>query len=87
MCAADDLVTAGGIFSRRTADIRSCPWLPVTPRLHTISEATERLRQWAEASWERLGLNQGRGTFDDGAASSWQRRVRNPWASKQTADA
>ena len=83
MCAADDLVTAGGIFSRRTAEIRSCPWLPVTPRLHTISEATERLRQWAEASWERLGLNRGRGTFDDKGQFA-AIPLPNPFASKQT---
>jgi hypothetical protein len=45
---------------------RASPWFKLAPtlRLCTIEEAREKMRAWAEAAWETLGINQGRGVMD-----------------------
>lgn len=79
MCSADpDLIQAGAVFRSRSADIRSCPWLRTAPRLHTIAEATERLRGWAEAAFDQTVSNRGRGRFDNGVFVA--EPIPNPYA-------
>lgn len=79
MCTGSDIIQAGKAFRARTADIRTAPWLRITPKLNTIGEAKERLRQWAEAEWNLLNPHDpNRGTFgEDGQIIAEIRR--NPF--------
>lgn len=78
-CSADDLVTAGAVFRARTADLRSVPWLRISPRLNSIAESKERLRVWAEAAFDATAMNQGRGRFDDDGKFV-ATPIKNPYA-------
>jgi len=53
MCTNNDLLAACAAFQKPNPlnDIRTSPWLRVTPFLHTVATAAERLRSWAEAEW------------------------------------
>jgi hypothetical protein len=79
MCTDSEVVQAGKVFRARRADIHTCPWLRITPKLCTIAEAKERLRAWAEVEWDRL--NAGRRTqryTDSGELEDVV--IRNPFA-------
>ena len=54
MCCSDNLLEACAAFQRPhpLGDVRTSPWLAVTPHLHTIASATERLRAWAAGAWQ-----------------------------------
>jgi hypothetical protein len=45
---------------------RNSPWFRGASvlKLNTIAEAREKIRAWAESSWDGLNLNQGRGRMD-----------------------
>ncbi|BBZ17080.1 hypothetical protein [Mycolicibacterium gadium] len=64
MTTDSDLMQAGAAFRARRSDIRSSPWLRLTPRLNSISQAKERLRQFAETAWDELNANPP-ATFDE----------------------
>jgi len=84
MCTGAPLMRAGALFQRRTADLKTVPWLHLPARLNTIAEARERLRVWAEAEWNTLNNTPGRGHFE---GSEFVPEIReNPFA-KQGADA
>ena len=53
MCTSGDLLSACAQFQRPSpaADVRTSPWLRVTPHLHTVASAAERIRSWAESEW------------------------------------
>jgi hypothetical protein len=53
MCCDGDLRQASYAFQKPAPpnDIASSPWLQVRPALHSIAEATERLRCWVESDW------------------------------------
>jgi hypothetical protein len=53
MCTDSPLITACAEFQKPAPlnDIHASPWLKVSPHLHTIESARERLRVWAEAAW------------------------------------
>jgi hypothetical protein len=83
MCSADDIVQAGKVFRARTADIRSAPWLRITPKLCTIAEAKERLRAWSEQEWNLL--NAGRVVQRHNETGELEDVViNNPYALKET---
>jgi|SRR5215217_834094 len=80
MCTSSDIVQAGKAFRARTADIRTAPWLRITPKLNTISEAQERLRAWAEQEWNLLNPHDpSRGQLDENGHVIAEVR-RNPFA-------
>lgn len=56
MCAANDIHAGTAIFANPhpVGDVRTSPWLRVTPKLHTLDEARERVRAWAEEAWAGL---------------------------------
>jgi hypothetical protein len=82
MCTGSDVVQAGRAFRARRADIRTAPWLRITPKLNTISEAKERLRQWAEQEWTLLNPHDpSRGALgEDGHGHVIAEVRRNPYA-------
>lgn len=80
MCASSDLVQAGRAFRARRADIRTAPWLRITPKLNTIAEAKERLRAWAETEWNLINPHHpSRGRIDENGRVVPEVR-RNPYA-------
>lgn len=54
MCCDGDLIQASRTFLQPNRDVRSSPWLRVQPKLHTISEAAERVRVTAESAWAAI---------------------------------
>jgi hypothetical protein len=52
LCADGDLMAACVQFQKPSGDIRSSAWLRISPRLHTVSSARERLRAWCEKAWD-----------------------------------
>jgi hypothetical protein len=63
MCTSSDLLEACAAFQRPHpyGDVPSSPWLRVTPHLHTIDSARERLRAWAEDAWAAEEAQHDRG--------------------------
>jgi hypothetical protein len=64
---------------------RNSPWFKAASvlRLNTIAGAREKIRAWAQAAWDELGINQGRGRMtDDGFVAE---PVANPYALTQEA--
>lgn len=59
---------------------RGSPWFKGASmlKLNSIAEVREKVRSWAEAQWDALGINQGRGRFEDGQFIP--EPVRNPYA-------
>jgi hypothetical protein len=53
MCCGSGLLQSCAAFQRPhpIGDVPSSPWLRVTPHLHSVSSAAERLRVWAESAW------------------------------------
>ena len=51
-------------------------------RLNSIAESREKIRAWAEASWDALGINQGRGRLDPEKGFIAE-PVPNPYALKE----
>jgi hypothetical protein len=53
MCCSSDLQASCAAFQRPNPldDVRSSPWLRVTPHLHSVDSAAERVRLWAERAW------------------------------------
>ncbi|MEW5808566.1 MAG: hypothetical protein AB1925_03855 [Actinomycetota bacterium] len=62
---------------------RNSPWFRGASvlRLNTIAEAREKIRAWAEASWDSLNSSQGRGRIVDGQFIP--EPLRNPYAVAQ----
>lgn len=60
-----DIQQSSVAFSRPGTG-RTSPWFLAasTLKLNHLDEARESVRRWAEASWNSLGLNQGRGELD-----------------------
>lgn len=56
MCTGNTIDGAAAVFGlpHPVGDVRTSPWLRVTPKLHTIDEARERVRAWAEEAWDGL---------------------------------
>ena len=51
MCCIGDVRADSRAFHEPSRDLRSSPWLRVNAHLNTISEATERIRGFAETDW------------------------------------
>jgi hypothetical protein len=85
MCSADDLVQAGKAFRARRADISTCPWLRITPKLNAITEAEERLRAWAEVEWDLLNAPNKNGGYIDEDGNIIPVVRPNPYAPKESA--
>ncbi|HEX3283627.1 MAG TPA: hypothetical protein VHT50_02940 [Mycobacterium sp.] len=83
-----DLEQACAAFRRVHGTHRNSPWFRLAPvlKLCSVDDAAERVRAWSEKVWESLGLNQGRGTFDE-SGQFVATPIKNPYASKQTTDA
>lgn len=86
MCVDADklgVVAAGAIFNQPGAHRRS-PWFKVASvlKLNTIGEARETVRAWAEASWDSLDLNRGRGRMEGDKFVAMP--VANPYAKAAT---
>jgi hypothetical protein len=85
MCTDSDIVQAGKAFRARRAEINTCPWLRISPKLNTIAEAKERLRGWAEVEWNLLNPhNPNRGVIGEEGKIIPEIR-RNPYAKAQAA--
>ena len=85
MCTDGDLMAASMQFQRPSpaADVRASPWLRVTPHLHTVASAAERIRSWAESEWaarEAQRPTSGRLRPDGSVAADVR---RNPFAVTQ----
>ena len=81
-CTEGDLIQASRTFMRPDPDVRSSPWLRVTPRLWTIDEARERVRAYAETAWAAAYATQSKtGTMIDGKIVYDERR--NPFEIKE----
>jgi hypothetical protein len=53
MCTDSPLLASCAQFQRPApvGDVRSSPWLKISPHLHSVDSARERLRVWSEAAW------------------------------------
>src|SRR5829696_3495641 len=79
------LIQAGAVFQRRTADLKTVPWLHLPARLNTIDQAKQRLQEWASQAWSELNAQPGRGKFVDNKFVPDVRK--NPFSEKAGADA
>lgn len=64
---------------------RNSPWFKGASvlKLNSIAETREKIRAWAETSWEALGVNAGAGHFDD-RGEFVAATHPNPYAVKET---
>ena len=79
-----DIQQSSAAFSRGGVG-RQSPWFlaAATLKLNRLDEARESVRRWAEATWESLGLNQGRGRLDP-TEGFIAEPIANPYAKAST---
>ena len=53
MCTGGDLMQDSRVFHQPSpiGDVRQSPWVRVQPRLWSLDEARERIREYAERVW------------------------------------
>jgi hypothetical protein len=63
MCTSGDLLGACAAFQRPHpyGNLPTSPWLKVSPHLHTVDSAAERVRLWAEHAWAAEEAQHDRG--------------------------
>ncbi|WP_142248319.1 hypothetical protein [Mycobacterium colombiense] len=80
MCTTGDLILFSRTFLEPNPDVRSSPWLRVQPKLHTIAEARERVRAYAESAWAAIYAARPKtGRVIDGNSVVYD-ELRNPFA-------
>ena len=86
MCSALGIDTAGLAFAQPNpiGDVRTSHWLRVQPKLHTIAEARERVRAWAEAAWAVADSTRGK-TYSSVNGELVEDTRPNPFRIKQPA--
>lgn len=75
-----DLGRACALF-QKFGSHRNSPWFRGASmlRLNSIAEAREKIRAWAESSWDAMNINQGRGILDPDRGFI-PTPIRNPFA-------
>jgi len=88
LCCDGDLMQASRVFSQPSpvGDVRSSPWVRVTPRLWSIAEARERVREDAERVWAVMDSGRPKsGRLIDGEIV--YDKFKNPFAKPELAEA
>jgi hypothetical protein len=84
MCTGGDLIADSLVFRQPApaGDVRQSPWVRVQPRLWTIAEARERIREYAERVWTVMDSGRPKaGQIVDGEVVYFERR--NPFTKKK----
>lgn len=63
-CCEGDLLQASRVFGLPSpyGQVRSSPWVRATPRLWTVAEAQERVREFAENTWAAIYASRPKGS-------------------------
>ncbi|OBE98988.1 hypothetical protein [Mycobacterium sp. 852002-10029_SCH5224772] len=82
MCSAGSLLQDSRAFATAGTDVRKSAWLRVAPRLNTIAEARERVREYSEQAWSSMNGQAKRGRVLENGSVVWD-ETRNPFATAE----
>lgn len=86
MCTDNTIEGAAAVFRQPhpAGDVRTSPWLRVTPKLHTLADARERVRAWAEDAWAAIEATRAK-TYSTIDGELVEDTRPNPFRIKETA--
>ncbi|BBZ57069.1 hypothetical protein [Mycolicibacterium phocaicum] len=81
MCSQLPLDQGWHVFMQphRIGDVRTSPWIAAQPVLHTLDEARERVRAWAEDTWAVADATRGK-TYSSVNGQLVEDTRRNPFS-------
>lgn len=77
-CTAGDLVLDSSLF-RKPGTHRESPWCHTELKLHSVSEARARYRDWAASEWDRTHSGPQESWIDEHGHMHQKTKLRNPF--------